>query len=406
MTDSPSGRRGFLKQFGTAGAGLLVGATASAQTSAQTQAQPSDCISPNDSHVAFYGTHQAGITTPVQKHIYFLVLDLHTRDIEKVREMFQQWTAHSARLTRGENSKPYSKNRYVPPADTGEADNLGAHNLTLTFGLGPEFFSKLGLDNLRPEALRELPHFPRDQLKTAYTGGDICIQACADDPQVAFHAVRNLVRSARLNITMKWSQAGFNSFDARAETPRNLFAFKDGTANFSGEKADNVVWATDPGWFNGGSYLIARRVQMFLETWDRTNLAAQNATFGRDRATGAPLGQKDEFDPVDLSLKNDKGHPAIPEISHVHLANKTGLHILRRSFSYASGIDDKGQFDAGLLFISFQKDPGQFIGIQSSLGHLDKMNEYITHIGSGIFACLPGVQDENDYLGKTLFEQA
>ena len=56
-------------------------------------------------------------------------------------------------------------------------------------------------------------------------------QACADDEQVAFHAVRNLVRKARSTVTMKWSQSGFAAIGNRLETPRNLFGFKDGTAN-------------------------------------------------------------------------------------------------------------------------------------------------------------------------------
>ncbi|EFX91844.1 iron dependent peroxidase [Actinobacillus ureae] len=94
----------------------------------------------------------------------------------------------------------------------------------------------------------------------------------------------------------------------------------------------------------------------------------------------------------------------MPEISHTHLAHKTGVKMLRRSFSYASGIDDKGQFDSGLLFISFQQNPEQFIKVQNALGNIDKMNEYITHIGSGLFACFAGVKDENDYLGKALFD--
>ncbi|MGY1640287.1 Dyp-type peroxidase domain-containing protein [Geodermatophilus sp. SYSU D00703] len=38
----------------------------------------------------------------------------------------------------------------------------------------------------------ELPAFPGDQLDPARSGGDLCIQACANDPQVAVHAVRNL----------------------------------------------------------------------------------------------------------------------------------------------------------------------------------------------------------------------
>lgn len=315
------------------------------------------------------------------------------------------WTAYSLNLTRGEHVKPYSKNLYIPPTDTGEADSLNPHNLTLTFGVSPSFFSKLKMEHLRPAELADLPHFPRDQLQAAYTGGDLCIQACADDPQVAFHAVRNLVRGARLNLTMRWSQAGFNSYDSASETPRNLFAFKDGTANFSGENLDKVVWVESDGWLKGGSYLVARRIKMFLETWDRTSLGEQHNTFGRYRDSGAPMGQHEEHEPINLGLKDDKGEPAMPETSHARIAHATGHNILRRSFSYASGIDDKGQFDTGLLFISYQNSPQPFIDIQNAFGNVDKMNEYITHIGSGLFACFPGVKDENDYLGKALLAQ-
>lgn len=388
-------RRDFLKHSALVGAGLL---------SAPVFALESRQIPQNaENQHPFYGEHQAGIITPAQKHIYFLVLDLDTHDIAKVKSIFQNWTAYSNNLTQGKNVKPYSKNAFIPPNDTGEADSLSPQNLTLTFGVSPSFFSKLGIEKLKPAELKDLPHFPRDQLQAEYTGGDICIQACADDPQVAFHAVRNLVRVARGEVKMRWSQMGFNSFiDER--TPRNLFGFKDGTANADTLKEqENTIWVQG-GWLEGGSYLAVRRIKMFLETWDRTHLRSQEETFGRHRDSGAGLGHQHEFDALDLTKKDEKGNLAIPDISHTHLANKTGLKMLRRSFSYSSGIDDKGQFDAGLLFISFQQSPEQFIKIQNALGNVDKMNEYITHIGSGLFACFAGVKDENDYLGKALFD--
>ncbi|QIM63188.1 peroxidase [Pasteurellaceae bacterium Orientalotternb1] len=391
-----SARRDFLKNATLLGAGLMAGTSYALAPRAATKSLQSH---------SFYGKHQQGIATPVQKQIYFMVLDLHTTDLAKIKEMFQTWTQYSANLTAGKNVKPYGSNPYVPTYDTGEADGLNPHNLTLTFGISPTFFEKLGIDKLKPELLKNLPHFPRDQLRKEYSQGDICIQACADDPQVAFHAVRNLVRIARSNITMRWSQAGFNSFEG-SDTPRNLFGFKDGTGNPQGNDLDKTVWYEGNDWLKDGSFLVARRIQMHLETWDRTNLNGQEETFGRHRDSGAPIGMKHEFDQVDLSKTDEKGNAVIPEISHLHLAKKTGFSILRRSFSYASGIDAKtGQFDAGLLFISFQKDPEQFIKIQNSLGNIDKMNEYITHIGSGLFACFAGVKDENDYLGKALFDQ-
>ncbi|QLB44778.1 iron uptake transporter deferrochelatase/peroxidase subunit [Mannheimia pernigra] len=388
-------RRDFLKNSTLMGAGLL----SAPAFSLESRQIPQNA----ENQHSFFGTHQAGIVTAAQKHIYFLVLDLDTNDINKVKTIFQKWTAYSNNLTQGKNVKPYSTNNFLPPNDTGEADSLSPQGLTLTFGISHSFFSKLGIEKLKPTQLNNLPHFPRDQLQTEYTAGDICIQACADDPQVAFHAIRNLVRAARGEVKMRWSQMGFNSFiDER--TPRNLFGFKDGTANArSLKEQDNTIWVKD-GWLKGGSYLAVRRIKMFLETWDRTHLHSQEETFGRHRDSGVGFRHQHEFDTLNLAKKDEKGHTAIPEMSHTHLANKTGLQILRRSFSYSNGIDDKGQFDAGLLFISFQQSPEQFIQIQNSLGNIDKMNEYITHIGSGLFACFAGVKDENDYLGKALFD--
>ena len=353
----------------------------------------------------FYGEHQAGITTPSQRNIYFLVMDLHTNKLDDVKQMFKDWTTYAANLTQGKNIKPYEKNPFVPPTDTGEADSMGAYGLTLTFGISPSFLKKMGLTHKQPKEFQDLPKFPRDQLRENLTGGDICIQACAEDAQVAFHAVRQLVRQARSNITMRWSQSGFVGFDTGNQTPRNLFAFKDGTANQSTIKAaDKNLWADAPDWMKGGTYLVTRIIQMHLETWDRTSLKGQEDTFGRHRDSGAAIGQKGEFDTFDVHAKDAQGKAVIPEISHMGLAKRTGVEMLRRSYSYSSGINPAtGQFDSGLLFISFQKSPEQFIIIQNALGRLDKMNEYTTHIGSGLFACFGGIL-QGGYIGQALFE--
>lgn len=395
-------RRNFLKGLGLVSAGFIPAtlyADSKVLKDSYIHASRKQITAQNP--YTFFGTHQQGIATPAQKHIYFLVLNLHTNSLKDMRKVFQTWSVYANLLTFGKNVAPYGKNALVPPLDTGEADSLNPYDLTLTFGVGAGFFEKLGLQSLKPKALKDLPHFPRDQLKAEFSGGDICIQACANDPQVAFHAVRNLVRVARLQVTMQWSQMGFNSYED-SETPRNLFAFKDGTQNPDQKAMDNVVWIKSKDWLNNGTYLIVRRVQMHLETWDRTHLKGQNDTFGRKRDSGAAYGKEGEFDPVEIADK--EGRNLLPEDSHVFLAKKAGVEILRRSFSYASGVDSRtGQFDAGLLFISFQKDPAQFIAIQNTLGNVDKMNEYITHIGSGLFACFGGVSEKKgDYLGRAL----
>ena len=426
-----SNRRSFLRQFGAlsaAGAGLAVSACQQKPSENLPNLQALDGNQSKDSdknenpkHAGsdanttkncfadvkydFYGEHQAGITTPSQRNIYFLVMDLHTNKLDDVKQMFKDWTTYAANLTQGKNIKPYEKNPFVPPTDTGEADSMGAYGLTLTFGISPSFLKKMGLTHKQPKEFQDLPKFPRDQLRENLTGGDICIQACAEDAQVAFHAVRQLVRQARSNITMRWSQSGFVGFDTGNQTPRNLFAFKDGTANQSTIKAaDKNLWADAPDWMKGGTYLVTRVIQMHLETWDRTSLKGQEETFGRHRDIGAAIGQKGEFDTFDVHAKDAQGKAVIPEISHMGLAKRTGVEMLRRSYSYSSGINPAtGQFDSGLLFISFQKSPEQFIIIQNALGRLDKMNEYTTHIGSGLFACFGGIL-QGGYIGQALFE--
>lgn len=389
-------RREFLKKAGIGGAGLALGLSGASAFFANKEQGPKN-IADGQEEISFYGKHQAGITTPMQKNIYFVVLDLRTTDKNELIQLFKDWTDYSQKLVNGELVKKDGSNALLPPSDTGETVGLNPYRLTLTFGVSASFLTKLGLEKKRPKLFRDLPAFPKEQLREQYTGGDIVIQACADDEQVAFHAVRNLIRKGRNKVTMKWSQSGFAAIGDRMETPRNLFGFKDGTANVTSEKDFNkVVWADSQDWMNNGSYMAVRRIIMHLETWDRTNLQEQENTFGRYKESGAPFGKKNEFDEVDLSL--------LPVDSHVRLAKEVDLPILRRSYSYSDGIDPKtGQFDAGLLFIAFQKDPDRFVKIQTNLGADDKMNEYVTHIGSGLFACFGGVK-EGGYIGQDLFE--
>lgn len=407
-------RRQMLKYTGAGAAGIAIGASGlGGILNVFGMTTPDDDVSAINK-LNFYGAHQSGIATEVPTHVYFASLNVVVKSSKELQDLFKAWTPLAVRLMNGESVGDSSSNGFVPAKDTGESKGLDASNLTITFGVGSSLFDKseLGLAHKRPSELKKLPHFPKDQLEDAYSDGDICIQACADDPQVAFHAVRNLIRAASGKVTMKWSQAGFNSYPMKKnkkQTPRNLFAFKDGSINIntkSKKDMNDTVWV-QPGesvsWMTGGSYLVARRIQMHLETWDRTALVEQEATFGRHRDSGAPLGLHHEMDDLALDRKEASGVLTIPADSHGRLARESGERILRRSFSYSSGVlDSTGTFDAGLLFISFQKHPKQFIKIQNSFGRVDKLNEYITHRGSALFACFPGIQ-KGSYIGEALF---
>src|SRR5436190_1778662 len=110
----------------------------------------------------------------------------------------------------GPTAGPYD----APPDDTGEAIGLPPSGLTVTFGFGPSLFrsagrDRFGLADRQPQALRRLPHFPGDNLDPERSDGDLCVQACADDPQVAVHAIRNLARIGFGTVALRWSQLGF-----------------------------------------------------------------------------------------------------------------------------------------------------------------------------------------------------
>jgi deferrochelatase/peroxidase EfeB len=212
---------------------------------------------------------------------------------------------------------------------------------------------------------------------------------------------------------MRWSQLGFGrtaSTSRSQETPRNLMGFKDGTANIKAEDSeamDRFVWVAGegPAWMRGGSYLVSRRIRMLLEVWDRSALEDQEQTIGRAKYSGAPLGGRDEFEPLDLAPEDGK-RPAIPVDAHVRLASGAengGERILRRGYSFTDGVDESlGELDAGLFFICFQRDPErQFVAIQRRLGSGDALNEYIKHVGSAVFAVPPGARP-NGYVGETL----
>jgi deferrochelatase/peroxidase EfeB len=387
-----------------AGVGLAACATKPAATPEQT--------------VAFHGAHQAGITTDIQDRLAFAAFDITTTRREDLQKMLMTWTAAAAAMSVGAMVPGDSHTDHMPPADTGEAVGLPPAQLTVTVGFGPSLFDeRFGLAPRRPAALAELPPLPGEILDPARSGGDIGIQACANDPQVAFHAVRNLARLGRGTVVTRWTQLGFgrtSSTGAAQQTPRNLMGFKDGTRNIRSDDSTALhqhVWVgAEAGqeWMRGGSYLVARRIRMFVETWDRDRLSDQEAVFGRAKYTGAPLTGKTEFDAPNFAARTADGVLTIPDDAHIRLAafeNNNGLRILRRGYSFTDGIDERtGTLDAGLFFVSFQKDPAQFITLQRKLGSQDALNEYIRHVGSALFACPQGVPDANRYWGHGLFE--
>jgi deferrochelatase/peroxidase EfeB len=415
-------RRGFLAAAGgfvaAAGAnyGLRIARGGVTPISATTQ-PVSDAVEP------FYGSQQGGILTPLQKHTYFAAFDLVAASRDEVVRILRAWTSATARLTSGKTAIPLNDDPAAPAADSGEALDLPPARLTVTFGFGAGLFVKDGKDRYglaarRPAALVDLPRFNGDQLVESLTGGDISVQACADDPQVAFHAVRQLARVADGVAQLRWAQTGFFPNVAPGQTPRNLMGFKDGTNNpTDSQSLTNFVWVGDegPDWMRGGSFVVMRRIRMALEHWDRMKLDFQEQTIGRHKYSGAPLGARHELDPADLDATDADGNPVIPDNAHLRLAtaaSNDGARILRRPYSFNDGANFTSErwppwrqgleYEAGLLFICYQRDPRTgFIKIFDRMSKLDMLNQFVTHTGGGLFACPPGVM-EGEFIGQRL----
>ena len=373
----------------------------------------------------FYGRHQAGIVTPAQDRLYFAAFDVTATSRAELILLLRAWTAAAAAMTQGRQvgertPLPYNS----PPGDTGEAVGLPPSRLTLTFGFGPTLFrdadgrDRFGIADRQPEALRRLPHFPADALDPDRSDGDLCVQACADDPLVAVHAIRNLSRIAFGSAALRWAQQGFgrtSSTSTSQATPRNLFGFKDGTANLKAEETaavDKHLWVAEDDddragfWLAGGSYLVARRINMHIETWDRASLREQEQLVGRDRLEGAPLSGGHEFTAPNFSVKGSDDQPLVPMDAHVRLAHPTqnsGVRILRRGYNFADGNDELGHLDAGLFFIAYVRDPDkQYIPMQAKLSADDGRREYLVHTGSGLFAVPPGAP-RGGFVGELVF---
>ncbi|MDT3399281.1 iron uptake transporter deferrochelatase/peroxidase subunit [Streptomyces sp. B1866] len=412
--DRAPSRRALL---GWGGAGLALGATAGGGVAAAVAGSGDGAapVADGGAAVPFHGAHQAGIATPVQDRLHFAAFDVTTGDRAELADLLKEWTRAAARMTRGDavGGGAVGGLAEAPPDDTGEALGLKASRLSLTVGFGPTLFTdargrdRFGLADRRPEALIDLPAFPGDNLDPARSGGDLCVQACADDPQVAVHAIRNLARIGMGRVAIRWSQLGFGKTSSTTpdeQTPRNMMGFKDGTRNIAATDTaalDRHVWVdaeAGPDWLVGGSYLVARRIRMHIETWDRTSLKEQEDIFGRDKGEGAPVGRRRERD--EPALK------AMLPTAHVRLAHPDtngGATILRRGYSFTDGTDGLGRLDAGLFFLAYQKDVRTgFVPVQTSLARADALGEYIQHVGSAVFAVPPGVRDADDWWGRAL----
>ncbi|GAB1822719.1 Dyp-type peroxidase [Herbidospora sp. RD11066] len=366
-------RRGLLT------GGVVAGVVALTPAAAAGEAEAAKTIVP------FHGPRQAGIATEPQAHAVFVAFDLRKdTDRDALGRMMRLLTDDARRLTQGRPAL----------ADTEPELAASPARLTVTFGFGPGLYAHAKTAS----PIGQLPRFSIDKLDKKWTGGDLLVQICADDPLTVTHALRMIVKDARSFATVRWTQRGFRRTSGGG-TPRNVMGQLDGTANPKPgtPEFDLAVWRPD-----GTTQLVVRRIRAELETWDAADVVAREFTIGRRLSTGAPLTGTKEHDAPDFAATGAHGFPVISEYAHIRRAHAgdPSLRILRRVYNYDDDVTAQGHADSGLVFASYQADiERQFVPIQKRLAEADLLNEWITPIGSAVFA-VPRGCDEKGWIGQ------
>jgi deferrochelatase/peroxidase EfeB len=411
-----------LALLGAGGLGALGGATAAEAANADPAAPTAQSTEEHSEQaqlataIAFDAVHQAGILTPAPAQATFVALDAIVPERLALQDALQALSARARALTAGGPVPLLEVDD--PPADSGVLGPINAPDaLTVTIAFGASLFDeRYGLAERRPRRLTAMPNFPNDALDDTRSHGDVLLQICATHRDTVVHTLRELLRSVRGALQERWAIDGFSG--ARRgptphNSPRNLFAFRDGTANpdvSDGALMNRLIWvqggAGEPAWATGGTYQVLRTIRMHVEFWDRVGLTEQQNMIGRVRDTGAPLGGTEEFQDPRYDL--DPQGKRIPLEAHIRLANPrtpqtADQRILRRGFNYHRGFDLAGQLDQGLVFVAFNQDiQRQFATIQARLAE-EPMIDYITPVGGGYFFAPPGARGPADWVGSGLF---
>ena len=419
-------RRRILMGMGVAGAALAGGAlscpalAASNPGNAQVAQAPSS--DKTQDHHDFYGLHQNGIVTPRPAAGMLVAFDVLATNREDLERLLRTLNERIAFLVKG---GPVAQvDPKLPPVDSGILGPVVTpDNLTITVSVGESLFDeRFGLSKVKPKRLSRMQGFPNDALDPAQCHGDLSLQFCANTADTNIHALRDIVKNLPDLLLVRWKQEGTVPPQAPAkpgepaQSARNFLGFRDGSAN--PDSNDNtamnqIVWVQpdsgEPQWAVNGSYQAVRIIRNFVERWDRTPLQEQESIFGRNKASGAPMDGARETDVPDYSKDP---HGKVTKLdAHIRLANPRTAQtrnslILRRPFNYSNGVNKNGQLDMGLLFICYQRDLEQgFIAVQTRLNG-EPLEEYLKPVGGGYFFTLPGVRDEQDFIGRSLLDAA
>jgi deferrochelatase/peroxidase EfeB len=391
-------RRTFLAAGASAGAGAVLervlngspGAAAAAAT-------PADATDAGlTQRIPFEGARQAGIAQPRQRHALFASFDVVADDRPMLADGMRALSDRARALSAGHRTLIGNPGE-GPTAETGIlGTRVEPDALTVTLGLGASLFDeRFGLARRKPAGLDHMPTFPDDQLVAGECHGDVMVQLCANTEETVLNAIRDLMRATRGVLAARWKIEGFRNVVRESGAGRNLLGFKDGTS----QPDASTVWMPD-----GGTFQVVRIIRNRVEFWDRVSLDEQELMIGRRKDTGAPLDGKRETDAPDFAA-DPKGNK-IPVDAHIRLANPRTAQtekkrILRRGYNYSRGVDEAGQLDMGLVFVSYQRELAHFTEIQKRLAG-EPLVDYVVPTGGGFFYCPPGAADSGDWVGSGL----
>lgn len=328
------------------------------------------------------GTHQAGVARPAtpQRNAVIAVITAPPA------EVLGALAALGERILRLTGEGP-----------DGQGDPLissllpdGPGDLSVTVGVGPTVLAASPVSTATAGVL-ELPLFAGDaELPAAVRGGELLLavyasNAAALDP--VLQSLIELVPGARV----AWSEHGFRG-PGEGTIVRNPFGFFDGIIVPQGEAelAANVWIASGP--LAGGTICVMRRFALDTRAFGALEVAEQDRVIGRERASGAPLSGGTLRDEVNLLAKTDTGEYMVPLDAHVRAAHPsfTGSDLmLRRSYGISTPGSDSVP-EAGMVFISFQREVETFIRTQLRLDESDALMRFSRPTATAAFAILPG----------------
>ena len=194
------------------------------------------------------------------------------------------------------------------------------------------------------------------------------------------HAVRNLSRIAFGRARLRWSQLGFgrtSKTTAAQATPRNLFGYKDGTANILADDGRGARRTTcgsphpisPPGW-------RAARTSSPARSPSSSSRGTACGSPSRTASSAAPRARGHRFRAATSSPRRTSRR-RMPPARRPSTWRRTcgwrtprttpGRALLRRGYNFVDGNNELGRLDAGLFFLSYQRSPEQFVTVQRAL---------------------------------------